>query len=361
MYDELPHSLMTDFRDEFKLLLEKSFVSGKGTDEEIYKGMMSFLNKVGPNIPERLFRYRKIDEKGYTLKAFKNGMVSACKPKCFSDKYDSLIFVDTEKQISEMREASKLALRKVLSDIKKHNPRLRAEKVSQICYYMEQGMSDNDIIDKIISETCSNFFIDVEKELKRRESRFRDSEKTARIACFTESVQSKFMWDTYAGGYRGFALEYDLRDFFIKNLHKGIPAYVFPVIYTDERPDLTLDESNYYTFQKMEEKGWLDKLEPFRPFLDFNLLSPHKPYLYKDKVDYGHEREWRLLYYNEESIEDYMEISDQGCLKAIYYGPDIKAEDYEILHQIAKNKGIDEYKVSIDNNSRKYSLKVSSI
>ena len=146
MYDEFPHSLMTDFRDEFKLLLEKSFVSGKGTDEEIYKGMMSFLNKVGPNIPERLYRYRKIDEKGYTLKAFGNGTVSVCKPKCFSDKYDSLIFVDTEKQISEMREASKLALRKVLSDIKKHNPRLRAGKVSQICYYMEQGMSDNDII-----------------------------------------------------------------------------------------------------------------------------------------------------------------------------------------------------------------------
>lgn len=361
MYDEFPHSLMTDFRDEFKLLLEKSFVSGKGTDEEIYKGMMSFLNKVGPNIPERLFRYRKIDEKGYTLKAFKNGTVSVCKPKCFSDKYDSLIFVDTEKQISEMREASKLALRKVLSDIKKHNPRLRAEKVSQICYYMEQGMSDNDIIDKMLSETCSNFFIDVEKELKERESRFRDSEKTARIACFTESVKSKFMWDTYAGGYRGFALEYNLREFFIRNFNKGIPAYVFPVIYTDERPDLTLDESNYYTFQKMEGKGWLDILEPIRPFLDFNLLSPHKPYLYKDKVDYGHEREWRILYYNEESTEDYMEISDQGCLKAIYYGPDIKAEDYEILHQIAKNKGIDEYKVSIDNNSRKYSLMVSTI
>jgi len=352
---------MADFRDAFKSLLEKSFVSRKGTDEEVYKGMMSFLDKVCPNIPERLFRYRKIDEKGYTVKAFENGTISVCKPKCFSDKYDSLIFVDTEKQISEMREASKLALRRVMSSIRNQDPNLRAEKVSKICYYMEQGMSDNDIIDKMLSESYSNSFIEVEKDLKRRESRFRDSEKTARIACFTENVQTKFMWDTYADGYRGFALEYNLRDFFIRNFHKDIPAYVFPVIYTDERPDLTLDESNYYAFQKMQEKGWLDKLEPFRPFLDFNMLSPHKPYLYKDKVDYGHEREWRLLYYNKERSEDYMEISDQGCLKAIYYGPDIKTEDYEILHQIAKNKGIDEYKVSIDNNSRKYSLTVSSI
>ena len=92
-----------------------------------------------------------------------------------------------------------------------------------------------------------------------------------------------------------------------------------------------------------------------------NLLSAHKPFLYKDKEEYGHEREWRLLYYDKASTADFMELPDQGCLKAIYYGPDIKQEDYEKLHSIASRKRINEYRVSIDDNSRKYSLKVSPL
>lgn len=350
---------MSNFRDEFKQLLENTFVSAKGSKIDIYNGMVSFLNKVIPNIPEHLFRYRKIDE--HTINDLESGTITVCKAKCFSDKYDSLIYVDAEKELEKSRDASMLALQRVLKDIKNKNPQIRADKASRVWYYIEQGMSDEEIIDRLFEEQVGNYLIEQSKELKHRESRFRDSEKTARIGCFTESVQSKFMWDTYAGGYSGFALEYNLKELFIKSLNSNIPTYVFPVIYTDERPDLTVDEANYYVFTKLSEKGKLNMLEPFKPFLDSNMLSPHKPFLYKDKEEYGHEREWRLLHYNEVNTEDYLEIPDLGCLKAIYYGPDIKEGDYEKLHQIASRKGIAEYKVSIDENSRKYSLNVASL
>ena len=254
-----------------------------------------------------------------------------------------------------------LALRQVLQDIKNHDPRIKAEKAALVHHYIEQGMSDDEIIQKMFDETAKNDIAEWGKGFKQREWRFRDSEKTARIGCFTESVQSKFMWDTYADGYRGFALEYDLKEFVIKCFQKNIAAYVFPVIYTDERPDLTSDESNYYSFTLMEQNGGLHFLEPLRPFMDSNLLSPHKPFLYKDKEEYGHEREWRILYYSETNSDDYVEISDQGCLNAIYYGPDINKDDFEKLHLIAKERSIDEYRVSIDDNSRKYSLKVSPL
>ncbi len=353
---------MTDFRDDFKQLLESTFVSAKGSESTIMTEMYDFLNKVIPNIPDKLFRYRKFDKKEeHSLDAFEKGTISVCKAKCFSDKYDSLIFVDAKKVLRELQDASKDALRHVLKEIKKLNPNIKADKASRIHYYLEQGMPDEQIIEIMLKEIPHKSLNGIAQDLKNRESRFRSSEKTARIGCFTESVQSKFMWDSYAGGYRGFALEYNLRDFFLKSLNDGIPAYVFPVIYTDERPDLTQDESNYYTFLKIKESGKLYALEPLRPFLDLNLLSPHKPYLYKDKEEYGHEREWRLLYYDEKCSDDYMEIPDKGCLNAIYYGPDINKDDYEKLHQIAKKKGIDEFRVSIDDNSRKYSLSVSPL
>ncbi len=350
---------MGDYRNEFKQLLENTFISIKGSKQDIYNGMVSFLNKVILNIPEHLFRYRKIDE--HTINDLEKGTISVCKAKCFSDKYDSLIFVDAERELSKSRDASMLALQRVLKGIKNKDPQIRSDRASRLCYYIEQGMSDEQIIDIVFKEQIGKDLIEQSKVLKHRESRFRDSEKTARIGCFTENVQSKFMWDHYANGYSGFALDYNLKELFIKSLNSNIPTYVFPVIYTDERPDLTIDEANYYVFSILDEKGKLNMLEPFRPFLDSNLLSPHKPFLYKDKEEYGHEREWRLLHYDEKCTDDYMEIHDLGCLKAIYYGPDIKKDDYEMLHQIALRKGIAEYKVSIDENSRKYSLKVAPL
>ena len=353
--------VMTDYRDTFKQLFETTYVSARGRKIDIYNKMTSFLNEVLPNIPEKLYRYRRIDDAGYTINAFKNGTISVCKPKCFSDKYDSLVFVDSEKVVEEMKQGTRNALMDVVRSIRNKDPNVRAEKASRLCYCLEQGMTEDEAIEKILEELYSDFFNTVNHDLKQREFRFRDSEKTARIACFTESVQSKFMWDTYAGGYRGFALEYNLREYLIRCFNKDIPVYVFPVIYTDERPDLTTDESNFYTFSKMQEKGWLHKLDAFRPLMDYNMLSVHKPFLYKDKEEYGHEREWRIMYYDKDSRDDYMEIPDEECLNAIYYGPDIKQEDYDRFHQIATAKGIREYKVSIDDNSRKYNLSVKPL
>ncbi len=57
---------MAGFRDEFKELLENTYISAKGSEAAINTAMSSFLNKILPNIPDKLFRYRKIDEGGHT-------------------------------------------------------------------------------------------------------------------------------------------------------------------------------------------------------------------------------------------------------------------------------------------------------
>ena len=87
-----------------------------------------------------------------------------------------------------------------------------------------------------------------------------------------------------------------------------------------------------------------------------------KTYLYKDKSDYAHEKEWRILdlepLTDKDADKEYSSILDKGCLKAIYYGPDMESRYKEHLRTIAKAKGIKEYDVILDRNSRKYSLKV---
>lgn len=348
---------MTDCREKFKQLLENTYVSLEWKEERIYNEMMSFLEKVYSIIPDKLYRYRRINE--YTAKSFESGTITLCKAKCFSDKYDSMIYVDVEKEIESMKEGFNKALQDIYEHIKQKDPLVRPEKATKLCYYIEQGMTEQEAIRRVIDEDYGSYINEVEQDLKQRESRFRDSERTARIACFTESVQSKFMWDTYAGGYSGFALEYNLKELLFNCLNKNLPAYVFPVIYTDERPDLTIDESNLCVISRAYEQGQIKDLGFFRPFVYPNLLSPHKPFLYKDKEEYGHEKEWRILYYDEKSSEDYVELPDDGCLKAIYYGMDTNMDDIDKLHQIALKKGIREYRVAIDDSSRKYSLKVT--
>ena len=84
-----------------------------------------------------------------------------------------------------------------------------------------------------------------------------------------------------------------------------------------------------------------------------------KMYLYKDEAEYSHEREWRMLKIDKDSInQDFISIPDMGYLKAIYYGPDMESRYKEHIRTIAKAKGIKEYDVVLDRNSRNYNLKV---
>jgi hypothetical protein len=63
-------------------------------------------------------------------------------------------------------------------------------------------------------------------------------------------------------------------------------------------------------------------------------LCWYRVYLYKDKKEYEHEYEWRTLYYNLEDENDYISVLGVGCLKTIYYNPDIALKDRYELHGI---------------------------
>jgi hypothetical protein len=358
---------MNEFREEFQRLLESTYIPTVGDRAENGKKMDDFLNYAFQNIPEKLYRYRQCDEKGYSLDSFKYGTISVCNAKRFSDKYDSRVYVDREKILKELKDGFNHAIPDLLlKEIRQKNPMLKSERAANICHDMECGLSDQEIIDKIIKEQYADFIHEIETDMKSREFRFRGSEKTAKIGCFTENVQSKFMWDHYAGGYTGFALEYNLKEFVYKHQfykQQSNPdtfAYVFPVIYSDEMPDVTDDESNAYMREKSLKEEWMRSWAHLYHSIPLNALHMYKPYLYKDRAEYAHEKEWRMIYYDSENKDDFSLIPDMNCLKAIYYGPDISEDNKAKLHKIAKEKGIAEYDVSFDLDSRAYGLKVTS-
>lgn len=111
------------------------------------------------------------------------------------------------------------------------------------------------IIDKIFEDEYFDFCNNLESTIKRQESRFRNPRNSAKIACFTEGVQSKYMWDRYADGYKGFALEYDFRNCIFRYGALGMNVNLFPVIYTDVKPDVILDEGNIHTYEYFKQIG----------------------------------------------------------------------------------------------------------
>ena len=353
---------MADFRDEFQKLLESTYIPSVGDRAKLEREFDKFLNTAFQNIPEKLYRYRQCDEKGYALDSFKNGTISVCIANRFSDKYDSRVYIDGDKVINEQIAGYKSAISDLLKDIRQKNPKLRAERVAKICHYMECGLSDQEIIDRIITEQFSDFIQGIGKDMKSREYRFRGKEKTAKIGCFTENVQSKFMWDHYAGGYTGFALEYNLKELVYKyQYNPDISPVVFPVIYTDMMPDVTDNEFNAYMREKCLKEKWMESWAPLYYSAPLNALHMYIPYLYKDRAEYAHEREWRMICYDIENNDEFSLIPDLNCLKAIYYGPDISSDNRNKVHNIAQARGISEYNVVFDLESRKYDLKVSPI
>ena len=347
---------MADYRDEFQKLFESLYIPIVGDEAKIEREMNDFLNEVYFHTPDSLFRYRKCDK--YSIDSFRNGTIYVCKASRFSDKYDSRVYVDLESINSDIKVGLKAALLGIMEEIKAKNPNLITEKASKVCYWMECGSSVEEIIDKIIKEDYSDYFKKTEEDMMMRAFRFRNA---AKLGCFTESVQSKFMWDNYADGYTGFALEYNLKELLIKYLEKRekfIP--IFPVIYSDEMPDVTMDEGLIYTLDENKDSKRMKAMEALFRDLPPNALHMYKPYLYKDKEEYSHEKEWRMIYYDKEKNEDYALIPDMDCLKAIYYGPDITPENKSILHEIAARRGIAEYDVAFDLESRNYKLKIQN-
>ena len=184
-----------------------------------------------------------------------------------------------------------------------------------------------------------------------------------KIACFTEDVQSQYMWDNYAGGYSGFALEYDFRNLAFNGCevcpkvkeceeHSKNFTSVYPVIYSETRYDATDSIINLITNQILKSIFSTTNLLPV------DLLHWYKSHLYKGQNGYAQEKEWRMLSHCPSAMDsDFTEIPDRQCIKAIYYGPKIKGKNKQRLHNIAKARGIEEYDVILDNNSPRFELR----
>ena len=348
----------TLFKKEFARLMEKTYSPANLAQEESLKILRELHDFVQPHIPTKLFRFRKcgIDE----LISFEQGTISMCVADKFSDKYDSNVFYDYKTLPDRFTVAFSITMSYIVQ-IAKSNPEAFPDSPikSKLLELINSKITNSEIVNSLRTD-YDGFLEQMKSEIQKQEVWPRNNRYT-KIGCFTEKIDSKFMWDHYADGYKGFALEYDFRKWYALNVN------LYPIIYSPQMMDATemIDRIciTDYVDSIQPEAAYKEVFDLFKTQLHqrFPIDSMYfiKMYLYKAEVEYSHEREWRMLKIDKDSLnKDFISIPDMGYLKAIYYGPEMEERYKEHFRIIAKSKGIKEYDVVLDRNSRKYSLKV---
>ena len=358
-----------DFKSQFAELLSSTYISSNASSEEVSEKWTDINELLFKNIPQKLFRFRTCNTD--SIISLQSGTISLCTANSFKDKYDSLIYVNKEE---------------IIDGVTKF---INSSMMDEMCKSIENGSAipifeslfGKEKVDQMLEENLNlsskerkqKFYENAKQMLSHiignidSQIDYIRNDRLTKIACFTEDIQSLYMWDSYGYGYKGFALEYDFREFHLKTCH-SCPKQatcnelyknytnLFPILYSDKRYDATLNVVNLICRNVLNSWGINN------PLPQIDQLYWYKSYLYKNEVDYGHEKEWRMITRcPNQQDSDFAIIPDYKTLKAIYYGPNMEKRYKDFLRIIAKQMDLLEYEVTVDSSSPRYDLKITQI
>lgn len=347
----------------FKQKLETTVLLQSLPPEEILRRFQIIENEVRPHVPEQLFRFRSADP--YSVESFEHNTITLCSADLFPDRFDSVVYVDKNK----IREDVNLGfdwnfLESIVDEVQ------QTGRLPEALVYLYGEANARYLVSLYTKASKKEIVAGLEYSRKHIQQQILDNisplatqqisvtrqNKETKIACFTEDIHSAHMWDRYADGYRGFALEYDLRGPIIGEETEEPDEKVYPALYPVIYSDTKYDATDIVIWNVINEL-WTSIEQSSLPFPD--LLYWYKAFLYKDAASYSHEREWRFMCTCKKSRDSkFMEITSGDRMKAIYYGPYINADVKERLSMWAKRHKIKEYDVALDDNSRSFELSI---
>ena len=343
------------------------------TEEEISRltisGMvMSHLR----SMPKSLFKYFPnlySEEKGkcglslekrkpinYSQTALLNNTVYLQTPTKFDDPYDCNIFID----------ANIFALERIRYYSSQCGIVLEPEwDYSQISYHLalkiynhimnkqplEELFIRTNSEEELVSQHKKIFISNIELELfspylnsnsiniainKTIEGDYADAARCAsrfRVSCFTQSPYSMLMWSHYANNHKGFCIEYEIPPYSVEK--ESLFCNLFPVIYTDQRIDLSKFHLNW-------DRTGRPSTEDLNDYYKYGLLCK--------SLDWRYQQEWRLI-----SCDNLLSTDDNyNCrffdIKKVYLGNKMSSEDRLEIIDICKQKGIPYSGITIEAN-----------
>lgn len=165
--------------------------------------MFNLVGFISKYTPKKLYRYISLENDYWQEDLFKE-RIYLSSPLNFNDPFDCY---------------PKLDLNKLLEDKD----------------FLNILLAKASILDKKDIEDTRYRRIEMEKNL------FEFLRSDMRIACFSEVYDSILMWSHYANNHKGICIEYN-----IDELNIAKTNFIFPVIYSEERKNITEDVLEYY-------------------------------------------------------------------------------------------------------------------
>ena len=294
-------------------LIRRLDKTGPMTHEEIDRYTRELWRLLEDIMPAQIYQYRA-GEEGH-IEALTQEKVYISDPVRFNDPTDGLWYVDFDDVLMEtVRE------RDLPAALKEELPDEQDPKVPDV--------------DLMRAIAWGNNALKLTSKLRQQ----------ARIACFSETIDSDLMWSHYAGEQKGYAIRYNTNDLSFSDCasccnpfcySQGFPLY--PVLYRDRKSDIT----EYALFRAKCEAMGLDT--------ETELPIPLLPLIQKRQV-WSYEREWRIVCPRRDL--EYFDMKPD----AIYLGPLIQQNLAMRLYEIARDKDIPMFKMEINYRSPSFEL-----
>ncbi|MCQ2191423.1 MAG: DUF2971 domain-containing protein [Paludibacteraceae bacterium] len=329
-------------RIDYENILESIKIPEDCNQETIQSMLYPLNHAILQLMPSRLYKYRTCIDKH--IDAFIKDEVWMSTSDLFNDPFDTLLQIN-EQEINEsfaifndkdkltsfldsiaMGDKMPVVISEMLTDksiIKEH-----VNDLLKDLHINENGLQELKLTTYIISKVLPTVI-----------------QHLSTTVCFSEDVNSILMWSHYSCNHTGFALGYDLSHFLSPNTNN---IGLFPMIYSPNRYNAT----NFFYY-------WFGKLFNL-PLKNQDILSSIKIQLYKAK-EWEYEKEWRLIKSRYEDV--FNSHSEPQIIRpnSIYYGCHISKENQEKLHEIAKGKNLQEYKMRIENAATTYQVSAQRI
>lgn len=342
---------MTD--QEYKRMIQRIVVPANLSSEDQSKRYQPLIDFLKTETPEKLYRFRSC--KARTIDELDHNKLSFSPAHVMNDDFDGLLYFDKAYIKAELINAmtpqkigglfERLRLEIVPAEIQKHIP-------AEILQHRLESLTK--LTPDEVNSLLNRFWDYATNEYDKRMSFLSQVTQNQKIVSLSTEVSSPAMWGYYADDGKGFALSYDLRE----------PAFVdyciVPVIYSDER----LNATQYATwlFQQQIMKSILIDSNTVGLYPLFQQMIPCPDNFMSTKVlihkatNWRHEKEWRLIYYEKNSLanEKFPHIIKKPS--GIYLGRNISSIHEKILCHIAVERGIPVYKMTVLEDDSAYKL-----
>ena len=358
---------------EFANILYNTVVPSSLSEAEEFKKYEPIQNYVASQLPSKLYRFRRCDER--SISAFYNDQIWVSTSESMNDGFDARLYFDKHEIISwldsQLSDDSLNAFINSIGADSKLPPNIAVLPGIEQAYQQIKTLSHEQLM-----LSLKNIYEFIRCDSSEAIAKIAAlTQQTLKFCCLSEKIESSAMWGLYAADESGFALAYDCR-----NISESISdtngssrqCTIFPVIYGEERFKVPTEYIQFLLTYRLwnialGKTGYISFCPAIAQWILGSLVCPDKFIATKialhKSAEWQNEKEWRLFCSSSNDME-FQQANHGFFIKApvaLYLGRRISPIHEKILRNFALEKNLPVFKMRLNDESATYELKPSEI